>query len=211
MEGTQLGVLKAGYEVGVHAMRALGRQAEQNEWVILLLDFANAFNSVDRNLMLKLAAAYCPELVYLTSWLYRLEPNLVTSRGDTVKSSTGTQQGCSLSNPLFALVMEYISKKLESTTDKVRAKLFFWDDAGIIGSPTAVASAWQIIEELQDLTGLRLKKKKCHLHGTNKSVNLCLSSAKLKFSEEVNIHHDFNMLYLQVPIGSDKFVEESLD
>ena len=52
VEATQLGVLKAGYEVGVHAMRDLGRQAEQNEWVILLLNFANTFNSVDRNLML---------------------------------------------------------------------------------------------------------------------------------------------------------------
>ena len=92
--GTQLGVLNAGYEVGVHSMRKLAEGAEQNGWVTLLLDFANAFNTVDRNLMLKLAAAWCPELVNLTYWLYRLEPHLVTSCGDIVRSSTGTQQGC---------------------------------------------------------------------------------------------------------------------
>ena len=96
VKGTQLGVLKAGYEIGVHAMRGLAQRAKENGWVIMLLDFTNAFNSVDRNLMLKLAAAHCPELVLLTFWLYQLEPHLVTSRGDTVKSSVGTQQGCSL-------------------------------------------------------------------------------------------------------------------
>ena len=112
VEGSQLGVLKAGYEIGVHAMRGLAKRANQNGWAILLLDFANAFNTVDRNIMLELAASYCPELVNLTYWLYKLEPRLVTTTGSTVKSSIGTQQGCSLSNPLFALVMEYISKKL---------------------------------------------------------------------------------------------------
>ena len=49
-------MLKAGYEIGVHAMRGLAERAKQNGWVIMLLDFANAFNSVDRNLMLKFAS-----------------------------------------------------------------------------------------------------------------------------------------------------------
>ena len=73
----------------------------------MLLDFANAFNTVDHNLMLRLTAANCPELTNLVRWLYELEPHLVTVGSNTVRSSTGTQQGCTLSNPLFALVMEY--------------------------------------------------------------------------------------------------------
>ena len=85
-------------------MRELAKRAKVSGWVIMLLDFANAFNSVDRNLLLKLACAHCPELARLTLWLYERESLLVTTRGDTLKSSTGTQQGCTLSNPLFALM-----------------------------------------------------------------------------------------------------------
>ena len=91
---TQIGVLKGGYEVGVHSMRALVTQAKERGEVVIPLDFANAFNSVDRNLMLRLVAAHCPELANLVRWLYELEPHLVTTRGDIVKSSTGTQHGC---------------------------------------------------------------------------------------------------------------------
>ena len=50
--------MKGGYEVGVHAMRELISQAKIMGEVIILLDFANEFNTVDRNLMLRLTAAY---------------------------------------------------------------------------------------------------------------------------------------------------------
>ena len=39
--------MKGGYEVGVHAMRELSVQARKSGMVIMLLDFANAFNTVD--------------------------------------------------------------------------------------------------------------------------------------------------------------------
>ena len=69
IQATQIGVMKGGYEVGVHAMRELVAQAKRCGEVILLLDFANAFNTVDRNLMLRLTAAHCPELTNLVWWL----------------------------------------------------------------------------------------------------------------------------------------------
>ena len=95
-------------------MRQLVTKAKEKGWVIMLLDFANAFNTVDRNLLLKLACAHCPELARLTLWLYERESLLVTTRGDKLKSSTGMQQGCTLSNPLFALTMEFIATKLKN-------------------------------------------------------------------------------------------------
>ena len=53
---SQLGVLKGGYEIGVHAMRALAQQAETNGDAILLLDFENTFSTADRDLMISLSA-----------------------------------------------------------------------------------------------------------------------------------------------------------
>ena len=42
---TQLGVLEGGYETGVHVMRELSNIAMLDGDVILLIDFANAFNA----------------------------------------------------------------------------------------------------------------------------------------------------------------------
>ena len=105
----------------------LASWAEERKEVILLLDFANAFNTVDRNLMLKLACAYCSELAKLTIWLYEREPLLVTTRADTLKSSTGTKEGFTLSNHLFALTIEYIASKIKNI-GRLGVKLFFWDE-----------------------------------------------------------------------------------
>ena len=93
-------------------MRTLSQGADKSGEGILLLDFANAFSTVDRNLMMSLVARDCPELVNLTWKLYKLEQGLITVRGDVVRSSSGTQQGWHLSNPLFTLTMQFIANKL---------------------------------------------------------------------------------------------------
>ena len=202
---SQLGLLKGGYEVGVHAMRELAKQAKLSGWVIMLLDFANAFNSVDRNLLLKLACAHCPELAKLTLWLYGVESHLVTTRGDTLKSSTGTQQGCTLSNPLFALTMEFISTKIKNI-EGLRVHQFYWDDTALVGSAEAVAIAARTIQDLSSETGLHLKWKKCHLHGTPEVIECCKKMSEPGFSQEVTFHETLDMVYLKAPIGSEKYV-----
>jgi hypothetical protein len=63
---TQLGMKKARYEIGVHAMRAMAAQAKTNGDGILLSNFTNAFNTVSRNLLISLAAKMCPEITNLT-------------------------------------------------------------------------------------------------------------------------------------------------
>ena len=85
----QLGVKKGGYEIGAHTMREHAKRAANTGEVILLLDFRNAFNSVDRNLMLRLCAAHLPELAKLAFWIYQNEPNLTTPNDKVINSSTG--------------------------------------------------------------------------------------------------------------------------
>ena len=162
---TQLGSLQGGYEIGIYAMRAISHQASTNGEAILLMDFANAFNSADRNLMISLSARMCPELTNLAWWLYNMEPRLLTTSGDVVRSSSGTQQGCRLSNPLFALLMQHIHEKIKDISG-LRTTLFFWDDTDLVGAPSALAIAAKIINECTPETGLRLRWKKCRLYGT---------------------------------------------
>ena len=207
MQDTQLGVLKAGYEIGVHAMRTLCQEAAQHGEGILLLDFANAFNTVDRNLMMSLTAKDCPELTNITWWLYKLQPWLVTVRGDVVRSSSGTQDGYRLSNPLFALTMQFIADKLKGV-EGLRNPLFFMDDTALVGTPEALAKAIHIIANCTAETGLKLKWPKCHLYGLPDTIDSCKS---LPFPKDIRFHQDFNMVYLKAPIVDDVFVQSWLD
>ena len=125
-------------------MRSLSQSATQIGEGILLLVFANAFNTVDRNLMISLATKLCPELANLTWWLYKLQPLLITTSGDVIRSSTGTQQGCRLSNPLFALTMQFIADRLK-TIEGLRKPLFFMDDIALVGTPEALAKASHVM------------------------------------------------------------------
>ena len=171
----------------------------------MLLDFLNAFNTVNSNLMLQLVTAHCPEMTTLTYWLYAQEPNLITARGDTLKSSTGTQQGCPLSNPLFALTMQYISQNIKDI-DGLHVKQFFWDDTALVGTPEAVAKAARMIQDLSSKTGLKLNWKKCHLYGSVPVIENCNRMSNPGFSTEITSHNSFNIIYLKAPIGSDGFV-----
>ena len=59
-EDHQLGLKKAGYEIGIHSARHIAKKSILSGLVILLLDFENAFNRVDRALLLDLAIALVP-------------------------------------------------------------------------------------------------------------------------------------------------------
>ena len=159
--------------------------------------------------MLRLTAAHCPELTNLVRWLYELEPHLVTVGGDTVRSSTGTQQGCTLSNPLFALTMQYIARKL--VINGLRVKQFYWDDTALVGTPEAVSKALEVICSLSVETGLNFRWKKCHLYGTPAVVERCKALTTPAFPDNIVIHDSYDMiLYLKAPIGSDQFVAQWL-
>ena len=143
-------------------MRSLALRVTTNDDAILLLDFENAFNTADRNLVIYLTARMCPELTNLAWWLYHMEPRLITSRRDIVRSFSGTQYGCRLSNPLFALVMPHIAGKLRNIP-KLRLTLFFWDDTAHVGTPDALGAAAKIINDCSSESGLRWRWKKCDL------------------------------------------------
>ena len=60
VQDTQLGVFKASYKIGVHEMR-LCQEAAQLREGILLLNFANVFNTVHQNLIILIVAKDCPD------------------------------------------------------------------------------------------------------------------------------------------------------
>ena len=61
------------------------------------------------------------------------------------------------------------------------------------------------IQDLSSETGLHLKWKKCHLHGTAEVIERCKSMSEPGFSQEVTFHETLDMVYLKAPIGSDDY------
>ena len=135
-EDHQLGLKKTGYEIGVHSARHLAKLSPLCGKVILLLDFENAFNRVDRALLLELAIALVPEAASVLWWLYEKETLLVTNRGDQVTCSTGVMQGCPFAAIAFALVVKWLITQM--THPGLDEKQFFMDDGLLWGTPEAV-------------------------------------------------------------------------
>ena len=102
--------------------------------------------------------------------------------------------------------MQFIGEKLTGI-EGLRKPLFFWDDTALIGTPEALVRAAQILTNCAEETGLRLKWTKCHLYALPAVIAKCRT---LPFPKAMTLHTNFNMTYLQAPIGDDQFVHQWL-
>ena len=215
VERNQFGMMKGGYEVGVHTMRALANMCKEDGDVILIIDFTNAFNSCNRNLLIKLAATYIPELAHLIFWLYANETEVLVSNGEKIISSEGVHQGCGFSNILFVLLMRYIMRHIPR--EGVKAKGSYLDDAFTKSKPAAVVQILKTIKDLEVKTNLKIKISKCHVHAPNPRVadecRLLIASTEeiSESTKKINIHSNMNLKFLNTPIGTDEFVAKELN
>ncbi len=143
----QIGVgLPMATEAAVHAVRGwLDRQTD-NSTVLLKLDLANAFNSIDRQCML-LAAREFPELVPFADWCYR-EASQLQIQGRQIKSATGVQQGDPLGPVLFCLG---VHQAIRTALDLARREgvpdvdmcFFYLDDGLLAGRAESVEAVFR--------------------------------------------------------------------
>ena len=101
--------------------------------------------------------------------------------------------------------MEFIASKIRNIKG-LRVHQFYWDDTALVGSPKAIAKATKTIQDLSSVTGLNLKWKKCHLHGTPKLIEECKGMSAPGFNREVTFHETMYIIYLNASIGCEKFV-----
>ena len=187
----QLGLKQAGYEIGIHSARHLAKQCRLSGWVILLLDFENAFNLVDRSLLLDLVIALVPEAANVFWWLYEKETVLMTHGGDKVTCATGVMQGCPFASIAFALVIKWLVSQLKHSG--LYEKLFFMDDGLLCGTPMALKWCLHLIQRLEPISGLKLKFKKMSAYAPNEvSARRC----KQLLPSEVEVHEDEEMSFI---------------
>ena len=116
-------------------------------------------------------------------------------------------QGCPFTAIAFLVVKWLVSQEPHTG---LHEKQFFMDDGLLYGTPEAMKWCIDLIEELEPVSGLKLKWTKMSVHAPN-SASAQSCRELLQTNVEVVENEQMNFVYLKTPIGSDFFVEGYLD
>ena len=153
--------MRVGCEAIVHAVS----QTLEDEGLspdschVLLLDFSNAFNSIDRSHMFSEVRARIPSLSSWVESCYSSQPILHFGK-HTILSRCGVQQGDPLGPLCFALTLHPIVERLKRDVPNLLIDAWYLDDGTLCGTAEDLAKALAIIEEDGPPRGLRLNRSK---------------------------------------------------
>jgi len=130
--------------------------------VVLKVDFANAFNAIDRTVLLQQTREHFPELLPWVRWCYGETPLLFHPTGN-VSSCIGVQQGDPLGPLLFCLVLNVLVRRLALLFPHLDLHKWFLDDGILAGRCADVLRALAILQVEGPPLGLHLNLSKCEL------------------------------------------------
>ena len=162
----QVGVgVPAGCEAIVHSMADVLEDSSipPEGRFTLLVDFSNAFNSVDRGAMFREVRSRIPSMAAWIENCYGSQPILHLGE-QTILSSCGVQQGDPLGPLGFALALHPIVEKIKEKVPGLLINVWYLDDGTLCGSLDDLAAALTIIEDEGPALGLHLNRSKCLIH-----------------------------------------------
>jgi len=141
--------------------RLLNLRHEDGSWTMLIVDFSNAFNLVDRLALLREVRLRCPSISLWFEFLYGQAARLYLGDGH-IMSATRVQQGVPLGPLLFALVLHPL---IHQVRDSCKLLLHAWylDDGTLVGDSEEVAKALDIIRVVGPKLGLELNIRKTEI------------------------------------------------
>jgi Reverse transcriptase (RNA-dependent DNA polymerase) len=191
----QLGVGTAGgCEAAVHAARRF-LETMPPDWVMVKLDFSNAFNSLHRSDMLLSIRDRLPEL-YAYCFSAYAEPSILYHGPFTISSEEGPQQGDPIGPLAFSNCVHPMLLSMESVL-----RLGYLDDFTLDSPVDMVARDVTKIIEIGGKLGLSLNCSKCELITRD---NLQVSDACLQSFSAVSVE-DISLL------GAPLFPGSALD
>ena len=95
---------KAGCEAAVHAMSMIFAEDETD--ALLFVDASNAFNSINRKVMLHNIQYICPSMYVYTYNCYSVTSRLFVQGGKEIESAEGTTQGDPIAMPMYAVAIK---------------------------------------------------------------------------------------------------------
>ena len=201
----QLGVgIPDGAVAIVHSLNHLVRLKGQDENMVLLkVDFTNAFNLVDRDRMFAAVHARLPKIAPWVRYCYSDKPFLFV--GDsTLRSERGVQQGDPLGPLLFAVTLMPLIQKIAEACPALNLNAWFLDDGNIAGPIDQVALAFEILAQDCPLYGLELNLSKCELWWPTITED-GFEQIRNSFPEDIPISSATGTDCLGAPVGSPEF------
>ncbi|XP_063389112.1 uncharacterized protein LOC134674887 [Cydia fagiglandana] len=144
-----------GCEAAIHATRHYAVERHASGDVIIKIDIKNAFNTVERDTILKEVLEKTPSLYPFIYQCYASPSNLFYT-GDVIRSQVGAQQGDPLGPLIFCLAIHQIICEV-----KTPLNVWYLDDGIIGGSPDVVVQGLNtLIPALKEI-GLEINPSKC--------------------------------------------------
>ena len=109
------------------------------------IDFVNAFNSVNRKILLQECAKKFPQ-IYKWAFFCYSQHSLLFFGNFSISSEAGVQQGDPLGPFLFCLVLQKLIAKISSQVPNLRLNSWYMDDGSFFGNSRDVLKAWNIVK-----------------------------------------------------------------
>ena len=157
----QLGVCSPnGAESLVHLVKLISSDPDTllSSKNCLLVDFSNAFNSINRSALFK-EVHDMPSLSSLVEFSYGVQSHLLFGE-HAILSGRGVQQGDPLGPLLFSLVLQPIVERIASEVPSLLLNGWYLDDGILCGNLDDIAAALSIIAIDGPTVGLSLNKSK---------------------------------------------------
>ena len=200
----QIGVaVKSGAEILIHEADLLYRSGKKlKNFVILKIDWKNAFNSIDRQVFLDAVYKSFLDIYNYVAAMYGVKGQLKFGNS-FILSEEGTQQGDPLGPVLFSIALKTLTDELDS--EKLAMNRWYLDDGNLAGKVKNVASAYRLLVKKAKKIGLEI--------GTDKTEIFYPSGSMFKrglFPLEMKVVKG-GIIMLGAPIGSQKYISSFLD
>jgi hypothetical protein len=165
LDPLQLGVgVKGGCEAIIHAMASIFESEStplDSKW-ILQVDFDNAFNSIDRETLMKEVRQHVPQLSAWVEFCYATRSHLFFGN-ERLLSSAGVHQGYPLASLLFVLLLHPVVLKIQAECKSLLLNAWFLDDGILSGAREDLIKALDILVTDGPPRGLHLKPSKSNI------------------------------------------------
>ena len=170
-----------------------------DDFVVVKLDFSNAFNSLRRDCLLESIAVELPELYRFAYDSYAGCPTLQAG-ANSIHSQEGTQQGDPLGSLEFCITVQPLLRRLISVI-----RLGYLDDFTLAGPADAVATDVRTIASEASCLGLHLNITKCEV--SSKSAGPHLDKTEFNGFQFVPVDR---LMLLGAPVTAGSAVDNAI-
>ena len=148
----------AGSEAAIHAVHKIFEEDDCD--AVILVDAANAFNSINRKAMLHNINILCPAMSKFANNCYRCPARLIIHGGGEIKSMEGTTQGDPIAMAMYAIGLTPMMDYLVSQHKQHVKSVAFADDLNGAGRLKNLLEWWKDVCEIGPIIGYYPKPSK---------------------------------------------------